>query len=96
MVIGTSSTERASLVVHVHLCQEAQVGHDWAPRHTNAGPGSTHCGLYTICICACGIPSGVAVPTAFPGIRFSLSLLRVMSATASPFLTIVALDGSEP
>ena len=36
------------------------------------------------------------VPTAFPGIRYSLSLLRVMSATTPSCGTIVALDSSDP
>ena len=43
-----------------------------------------------------GMPSGVAVPAAFPGIRTSLSSPHVMSATASPCGTIVALAGSDP
>ena len=42
------------------------------------------------------MPTGVAVPAAFPGIRFSLSSLRVMPATTSPCGTIVALDSSDP
>ena len=43
-----------------------------------------------------GMPSGVAIHAAFPGIRFSSSSLPVMSATASPCGTIVALDTSDP
>ena len=43
-----------------------------------------------------GMPTGMAVPTAFPGTRISLSSVGVMSATASPCGTIVASDSSDP
>ena len=43
-----------------------------------------------------GMPSGVAVPTAIPGTRISLSSLCVMSATTSLCGTIVASDSSDP
>ena len=47
-----------------------------------------------------GMPLGVAVPTASPGIRSSLSSQRVMAATTPSCTpscgTIVALDGSDP
>ena len=38
-----------------------------------------------------GVPSGVAVPAAFPGVGIGSSLRRVVSAAASPCGTIVAL-----
>ena len=47
------------------------------------------------CTPAAPTPLGVAVPTAFPDIRFSSSSRRVMSATASLCGTIVALDSTD-
>ena len=43
-----------------------------------------------------GMPSGAAVPTAFPGIRYISSSRRVMSATTPSCGTIVALGSSAP
>ena len=43
-----------------------------------------------------GTPMGMVVPAAFPGVRFSLSSLRVMSATTPPCVTVIALDSSDP
>ena len=42
------------------------------------------------------MPSGVAVPTAFPGIRCSRSLLHVITATTPSCGATVALDSSDP
>ena len=43
-----------------------------------------------------GMSTGMKVPAAFPGIRFSSSSLRVMSATALPCGTIAALGSPDP
>ena len=51
---------------------------------------------FLCCTSTLGWPSRVAVPTAFPGIRFSSPSRRVMSATTSPCGTLVASESSDP
>ena len=72
-------------------------GNSYGCRVCEVTPGGV--GAFSICLVLqqhTGVPAGVAVPTASPGIRCSSSSRRVLCATTSPCGTIVALDSADP